>query len=45
VEQDVGFAFDLTHRNYVMSKGKIIAEGGAEELVSNELIRKTYLGL
>jgi branched-chain amino acid transport system ATP-binding protein len=45
VEQDVSFAFDLASRNYVMSQGKIIAEGPADELLRNELIRKTYLGL
>lgn len=45
VEQDVGFAFNLSKRNYVMSKGKIIAEGTAEELLRDERIRKVYLGL
>ncbi len=45
VEQDVGFAFDLADRNYVMSRGKIIAEGRPDDLLSDELIRKTYLGL
>lgn len=44
-EQDIGFAFDLTTRNYVMSRGKVIAEGTAEELLGDELIRKTYLGI
>jgi len=45
VEQDVSFAFDLTDRNYVMSRGKIIAQGTAKELFADELIRKTYLGM
>ena len=45
VEQDVGFAFDLASRNYVFSRGKIIAEGTAQELLKDEVIRKTYLGL
>jgi len=44
-EQDVSFAFDLTSRNYVISRGKIIAEGSSQELLADELIRKTYLGL
>ena len=44
-EQDVSFAFDLASRNYVLSRGKIIAEGGAQELLGDELLRKTYLGL
>lgn len=45
VEQDIGFVFNISSRNYVMSKGKIIAEGGADELLSDERIRKVYLGL
>ena len=44
-EQDVSFAFDLASRNYVLSRGKIIAEGSGGELLEDELIRKTYLGL
>jgi branched-chain amino acid transport system ATP-binding protein len=44
-EQDVSFAFDLTTRNYVMSKGKVIREGTAQELLDDEVLRKTYLGL
>ncbi len=44
-EQDVGFAFDLASRNYVISRGKIIAEGSAQDLLADELIRETYLGL
>jgi len=44
-EQDVSFAFDLSVRNYVMSRGHIIAQGTAKELLKDETIRKTYLGL
>jgi branched-chain amino acid transport system ATP-binding protein len=44
-EQDVSFAFDLSVRNYVMSRGHIIAQGTAQELLKDETIRKTYLGL
>jgi len=45
VEQDIGFVFNISSRNYVMSKGKIIAEGLADELLADERIRKVYLGL
>ena len=45
VEQDVSFAFDMSSRNYVMSRGQIIAEGSVDELLGDETIRKTYLGL
>jgi len=44
-EQDVSFAFELSARNYVMSRGHIIAQGTAKELLADETIRKTYLGL
>jgi len=44
-EQDISFAFDLSGRNYVMSRGHIIAQGTAKELLQDETIRKTYLGL
>lgn len=44
-EQDISFAFDLASRNYILSRGKIIAEGSAKELMEDELLRKTYLGL
>lgn len=45
VEQDVSTAFELANRNYVLSHGKVIAEGTSEELLQDETIRKTYLGL
>jgi len=44
-EQDISFAFSLSKRNYVVSRGHIIAEGTAEELLKDDTIRKTYLGL
>lgn len=45
VEQDVSFAFNLATRNYVLSKGKIVTEGTARDLMADERIRKVYLGL
>ncbi|MDY7036646.1 MAG: ABC transporter ATP-binding protein [Thermodesulfobacteriota bacterium] len=44
-EQDVGFAFELASMHYVMSRGRIIGEGTASELLGDEKIRETYLGL
>ena len=44
-EQDVSFAFALSVRNYVMSRGHMIAHGTAKELLKDETVRKTYLGL
>ena len=45
VEQDVSTVFKMTSRNYVLSSGKIIAKGSAEQLLQDEVVRKTYLGL
>ena len=45
VEQEVSTVFKMTTRNYVLSSGKIIAQGSGDELLQNEVIRKTYLGL
>ena len=44
-EQDISFAFALSKRNYVMSRGHIIAQGTSDELLKDETIRKTYLGM
>jgi len=45
VEQDVSTVFKMATRNYVLSSGKIIAEGTGEELLKDEVLRKSYLGL
>ncbi|MBU1156204.1 MAG: ABC transporter ATP-binding protein [Proteobacteria bacterium] len=45
VEQEVGTVFKMATRNYVLSSGKIIAQGKGEDLLEDEVIRKTYLGL
>ncbi len=45
VEQEVSTVFKMTSRNYVLSSGKIIAEGPGDQLLQDEVLRKTYLGL
>ncbi len=45
VEQEVASVFKMADRNYVLSSGRIIAQGKGEELLADEVIRKTYLGL
>jgi branched-chain amino acid transport system ATP-binding protein len=45
VEQEVSRVFEMASRNYVLSSGKIIAEGRGEQLLQDEVLRKTYLGL
>jgi branched-chain amino acid transport system ATP-binding protein len=43
VEQNYKSAIKLAERFYIMSKGKVIFEGGAETLIQAEAVRKRYL--
>ncbi len=45
VEQEVAQVFKMASRNYVLSQGRIIAEGPAAALVADETLRAGYLGL
>jgi branched-chain amino acid transport system ATP-binding protein len=45
VEQEVGQVFKMANRNYVLSQGRIIAQGAASSLMSDETLRAGYLGL
>ncbi len=45
IEQEVSAVFKMATRNYVLSSGKIIAEGSGDRLLQDEVLRKTYLGL
>jgi branched-chain amino acid transport system ATP-binding protein len=45
VEQEVGQVFKMADRNYVLSQGRIIAEGSGADLAANETLRASYLGL
>jgi len=45
VEQEVGQVFRMAARSYVLSQGRIIAEGSAQSLMADETLRAGYLGL
>ena len=45
VEQEVGQVFSMADRNYVLSQGRIIADGAGARLMSDETLRAGYLGL
>ena len=45
VEQEVAQVFRMAKRNYVLSQGRIIAEGTAKSLMADETLRAGYLGL
>lgn len=44
VEQNVGAALEIAHRGYVLETGKIAFSGSQQEMVSNDLVRRAYLG-
>jgi branched-chain amino acid transport system ATP-binding protein len=44
VEQNALMALDVARRGYVLETGHVALEGPAEELKTNEQVRKTYLG-
>jgi branched-chain amino acid transport system ATP-binding protein len=43
VEQNAYMALRLAHRGYVLANGKVIMQGGGEELLANSDIRAAYL--
>jgi branched-chain amino acid transport system ATP-binding protein len=45
VEQEVAQVFKMASRNYVLSQGRILAEGSAASLMADETLRAGYLGL
>jgi branched-chain amino acid transport system ATP-binding protein len=44
VEQNALMALEVAHRGYVMETGRIALHGSAQDLKTNEDVRKTYLG-
>ena len=45
VEQNAVGALKIAHYGYVLETGKIVLEGPAEDLLENDEVRKTYLGV
>ena len=45
VEQNANLALKVAHRGYVMETGRIILADSAEKLLSDEKVKKAYLGL
>jgi branched-chain amino acid transport system ATP-binding protein len=44
VEQNANLALEIAVRGYVLEAGTIAAAGSAHELMSDESVRKAYLG-
>ncbi|MEW6217850.1 MAG: ATP-binding cassette domain-containing protein, partial [Candidatus Bipolaricaulota bacterium] len=45
VEQDASLALELAERGYVLESGVISLSGPAAELLGNDAVRRSYLGL
>ncbi len=45
VEQNANLALQVANRGYVMENGKIVLEDSADNLLSNEEVKKAYLGI
>jgi branched-chain amino acid transport system ATP-binding protein len=45
VEQNANLALQIAQRGYVMENGRIVLEDSAKNLLSNEDVRKAYLGI
>ncbi len=45
VEQNANLALKVAHKGYVMENGQITLEASAENLLSDEKVKKAYLGL
>ena len=45
VSQEVEQALGLSHRAYVLENGQITLEGRSEELLNNDKVRESYLGM
>ena len=44
VEQNANLAFEIAHRAYVLEAGRLTISGPAAELLTDERVRKAYLG-
>lgn len=45
VEQNANMALKIAHRGYVLETGKILMSDDADKLLSNEDVKKAYLGI
>lgn len=45
VEQNASLALSIASRGYVLESGKIVLSGSADELSSNDEVKRAYLGL
>lgn len=44
IEQEIGLAFELCSRAYLLESGRVVLEGPTSELISSSHLRRVYLG-
>jgi branched-chain amino acid transport system ATP-binding protein len=45
VEQNARVALQIAHRGYVLQTGEIVLSGSADDLRTNDMVKKSYLGI
>ena len=45
IEQNVQLALEVSHRGYLLESGRMILEGGSDEMLHDEELRRVYLGM
>jgi branched-chain amino acid transport system ATP-binding protein len=45
VSQEVEQSLELSHRAYVLENGRISLEGKSSDLLNNDKVRQSYLGM
>lgn len=45
VEQNVHLALGFVSRAYALENGRIVLQGSAQELIGNDEVRRSYLGV
>jgi len=45
IEQNVKQALEMADRAYVMENGRIVLQGNSNDLIENDHVKKSYLGM
>ena len=45
VEQNVQLALEIAHRGYVMETGRVVLQGPSQQLLADDHVRRSYLGV